>query len=83
MTSTLKEEVEKLIEEDGNDLENHGQALLVFGKASDQSSEIGDLNGEWWEKQEEYVRRTMIAGLAFPVLIDWQVLVNKYAGLRQ
>lgn len=83
MTSTLKDELEKLIEEDHSDLGNHGQALIVFAKATDPSSEINDLNGEWWEKQEDYVRRTMLAGLAWPVMIDWNTMLSKYAGLRQ
>lgn len=83
MTSTLKDEVTKLIEEDGSDLANHGQALIVFAKATDPSSEINDLDGDWWMAQEEYIRRTMLAGIAFPVIIDWNNLINKYAGLRQ
>lgn len=83
MTSTLKDEITKLIEVDGSDLENHGQALIVFAKATDPSSEINDLNGEWWEAQEDYIRRTMLAGLAFPVMIDWTNLLAKYSQVRQ
>lgn len=83
MTSTLKEEITKLVEEDGSDLALHGQALIVFSKATDPSCEINDLNGEWWDAQEDYVKRTALAGLAFPTLIDWGALINKYAGLRQ
>lgn len=83
--NTLREEIEKLLNMgDSGGMELLGQSLIVFSKVNRESTEITDLNGEWWEKLSASHKRVMLMGLALPEMVNIAQLIQNYqrAGLN-
>lgn len=83
--NTLREEIEKLLQMSGeNGLADLGQSLIVFAKVNKDSTEITDLNGEWWDKLSVAHKRVMLMGLALPDMVSIPRLIDRYqaAGLN-
>jgi hypothetical protein len=79
MVVTLKDELDKYLSfEDEGTLTILGQAIVIFDKATEESTDISDLDGEWWEKLPRPVKCSMIAGFAMGRMVNAQQVINKY-----
>ena len=85
MTTTIKDEMDRLLGmEYARPLEGMGQALIVIDRLNQESTDIKDLNGEWFDKLSDREKRSFLSGLAYEQLISVSGLLQRYidAGLH-